>query len=148
MIDWGLSDYYDEDYTYTTSVGSRFWRAPEILVDFEDYNLSVDMWAFGCMLAGLVFASEHPFFYGRYNNVNQMIKIAEVLGTEDLFNWLDKYEIELPETFSNVTSWHEKRPWSDFINKHNQQRTNDEAFDLLSRLLVYDHLVSRLSNPR
>jgi casein kinase II subunit alpha len=143
LIDWGLSDYYDEDYAYTTSVGSRFWRAPEILVDFEWYNLSADMWAFGCMLAGLVFAIE-PFFYGRHNNVNQLIKIAEVLGTEDLFNWLDKYEIQLPETFSNVTSWYERKGWSNFIDNHNRQRVSNDALDLLSKVLVYDHLVNHL----
>ncbi|KAK5080417.1 Casein kinase II subunit alpha' [Lithohypha guttulata] len=138
LIDWGLSDYYDEDYAYTTSVGSRFWRAPEILVDYEWYDLSSDMWSFGCMLAALVFASE-PFFYGRYNDVNQLIKIAEVLGTRDLFDWLDEYEIILPDTFSNVTSWYERKSWPEFVNERNRQRVNDDVFDLLSKILIYDH---------
>lgn len=140
LIDWGLADFYYEGTEYTTSVASRYWRAPELLVDFEEYNPSIDMWSVGCMLAGLVFQKE-PFFRGR-SEVNQLVKVARVLGTEDLFKYLHKYDIELDEEFDDVTGWYLKRSWGSFVNPDNRRFISDEALDLLDRLLRYDHNVS------
>ena len=37
----------------------------------------------------MIFRKE-PFFHG-ISNSDQLVKIARVLGTDDLFTWLDKY---------------------------------------------------------
>ena len=47
------------------------------------YDQKIDMWSLGCMLAGMIFKKE-PFFHG-YDNYDQLVKIAKVLGTEELF---------------------------------------------------------------
>ena len=145
LIDWGLSDYYNEEYYYTTSVGSRYWRAPELLVDYEWYHLSSDIWSVGCMLAALIFEKE-PFFRGRHNDIYQLIKIVKVLGTDDFFKWLSKYEIELDDEFDEVQGWYKKRSWGSFVDWHNRPLIGDDAFDLLSKLLVYDHNVCAQSS--
>ena len=44
---------------------------------------------------------KEPFFYGKDNN-DQLVKIARVLGTDDLYRYLDKYEIELDAAFDNI----------------------------------------------
>lgn len=41
------------------------------------------MWSLGTMLAAMIFKKE-PFFHG-HDNYDQLVKIARVLGTEDLF---------------------------------------------------------------
>ena len=51
------------------------------------------MWSLGAMFASMIFRKE-PFFHGNSNS-DQLVKIAKVLGTEDLFDYLDKYDIEL-----------------------------------------------------
>ena len=43
------------------------------------------------MLAGMIFQKE-PFFQGKDND-DQLDKIAKVLGTEQLFDYLEKYNI-------------------------------------------------------
>ncbi|KAE8671456.1 Casein kinase II subunit alpha [Hibiscus syriacus] len=54
----------------------RYFKGPELLVDLQDYDYSLDMWSLGCMFAGMIFRKE-PFFYGHDNN-DQLVKIAKV----------------------------------------------------------------------
>ncbi|KAK5081420.1 Casein kinase II subunit alpha' [Knufia obscura] len=138
LIDWGLSNYYDPDYSYGTSVGSRFWRAPELLINYEWYNPSSDIWAVGCMMAGLIFEKE-PFFRGRSNDVNQLVQIAKILGTEGLFKWIDKYGLDLGEEFDDIKGLYLRQTWESQVYWQSRRRVGDDAFDLLSKLLVYDH---------
>lgn len=64
------------------------------------YDYSLDMWSLGCMLASMIFRKE-PFFHG-HDNYDQLVRIAKVLGTEELFEYLDKYHVELDPRFSDI----------------------------------------------
>jgi len=33
---------------------SRYFKGPELLVDLQDYDYSLDLWSLGCMFAGMV----------------------------------------------------------------------------------------------
>ena len=44
------------------------------------------------MLASMIFRKE-PFFHG-HDNYDQLVRIAKVLGTEDLYDYLDKVIFE------------------------------------------------------
>ena len=44
------------------------------------------------MLASMIFRKE-PFFHG-HDNYDQLVRIAKVLGTEDLYDYLDKVFID------------------------------------------------------
>lgn len=37
---------------YNVRVASRYFKGPELLVDLQDYDYSLDMWSLGCMFAG------------------------------------------------------------------------------------------------
>lgn len=74
-------------------VASRCFKGPELLVDMQLYDYSLDLWSFGCMLAGMVFRKE-PFFNGQDNH-DQLVKIARVLGTQELHAYLNKYNLTL-----------------------------------------------------
>ena len=52
------------------------------------------------MLAGLIFKKE-PFFQGS-DNIDQLVKIAKVLGTEDLYKYIDKYELKLDKQYNGL----------------------------------------------
>lgn len=51
-------------------------QGPELLVDLQDYDYSLDLWSLGCTLASMMFRKE-PFFYGA-DNADQLVKIAKV----------------------------------------------------------------------
>lgn len=54
LIDWGLAEFYHPEREYNVRVASRYFKGPELLVDLQDYDYSLDMWSLGCMFAGMV----------------------------------------------------------------------------------------------
>lgn len=125
LIDWGLAEFYHPGQEYNVRVASRYFKGnilikylsqlsvlginwiidlyilgPELLVDYQMYDYSLDMWSLGCMLASMIFRKE-PFFHG-HDNYDQLVRIAKVLGTEELFEYLDKYQIELDPRFNDI----------------------------------------------
>lgn len=139
MIDWGLAEFYHKGTEYNVRVASRYFKGPELLVDFQEYDYSLDMWSLGAMFASMIFRKE-PFFHGTSNS-DQLVKIAKVLGTEELFEYLDKYEIELDPQYDEIISRFPRKPWHSFVNAENQRFVSDEAIDFLDKLLRYDHAV-------
>lgn len=121
LIDWGLAEFYHPEQEYNVRVASRYFKGPELLVDLQDYDYSLDMWSLGCMFAGMVqlrlcsfmlaqdsddlrffqIFRKEPFFHG-HDNQDQLVKIAKVLGTEGLYAYLDKYTIVLDPHFQSM----------------------------------------------
>ena len=117
-----------------------FILGPELLVDYQMYDYSLDMWSLGCMLASMIFRKE-PFFHG-HDNYDQLVRIAKVLGTEELYEYLDKYQIELDPRFSDILGRHSRKRWERFVHSENQHLVSPEALDFLDKLLRYDHQVN------
>ncbi|PRP82448.1 casein kinase II, alpha chain 2 [Planoprotostelium fungivorum] len=136
LIDWGLAEYYHPGMEYNVRVASRYFKGPELLVDLKDYDYSLDMWSLGCMFAGMIFRKE-PFFHGQ-DNQDQLVKIAKVLGTEELNAYLDKYAIVLETSFMNSIGKHPRKAWAKFLNNDNRHLALPDAIDFLDRLLQYD----------
>lgn len=140
LIDWGLAEFYHAGTEYNVRVASRYFKGPELLVDFQEYDYSLDMWSLGAMFASMIFRKE-PFFHGNSNS-DQLVKIAKVLGTEDLFDYLDKYEIELDTQYDDILGRFAKKNWQSFVNTENSRFVTADAIDFLDKLLRYDHQVS------
>ena len=137
LIDWGLAEFYHPHTEYNVRVASRYFKGPELLVDFQEYDYSLDMWSLGCMFASMIFRKE-PFFHG-HDNYDQLVKICKVLGTDDFQVYLDKYKIELDTHYDVILGRYQRKPWSRFITPENQHFVSDEAIDFLDKLLRYDH---------
>jgi casein kinase II subunit alpha len=137
LIDWGLAEFYHPEQEYNVRVASRYFKGPELLVDLQDYDYSLDLWSFGCMFAGLIFKRE-PFFHGAHNH-DQLVKIVKVLGTEEFQAYLLKYEIVLEPQFAASVAGVPKRDWGKFVTPENKHLCPPEALDLLDKLLKFDH---------
>ncbi len=118
-------------------MASRYFKGPELLVDYQLYDYSLDMWSLGCMLASMIFRKE-PFFHG-HDNYDQLVRIAKVLGTDELYEYLDKYQIELDPRFNDILGRHSRKRWERFVHSENQHLVSQEALDFLDKLLRYDH---------
>ena len=68
------------------------------------------------MFAGMIFKRE-PFFQGS-DNYDQLVKIAKVLGTEELYAYIDKYQLRLDSHYEDLLPQHPipRKPWTKFIN--------------------------------
>ena len=137
LIDWGLAEFYHAGKEYNVRVASRYFKGPELLVDLQDYDYALDLWSLGCVFAGMTFRKE-PFFNG-HDNYDQLVRIAKVLGTQELHAYLNKYRIELDPHLEALVGRHSRKPWSKFVNADNQHLVTPEAIDFLDKLLRYDH---------
>ncbi|KAK2187704.1 hypothetical protein NP493_156g01009 [Ridgeia piscesae] len=167
LIDWGLAEFYHPGQEYNVRVASRYFKGPELLLDYQMYDYSLDMWSLGCMFASMIFRKE-PFFHG-HDNYDQLVRIAKVLGTEELYEYIDKYQIDLDPRFNDILGsrpaqsktrrdnpdfgfgcldlltgetryiWHSRKRWERFVHSENQHLVSPEALDFLDKLLRYDH---------
>lgn len=139
LIDWGLAEFYHPGVSYNCRVASRYYKGPELIVDFQEYDYSLDLWSLGCVMAGMIFEMD-VFFHGS-DNSDQMVKIVQVLGSDLYEEYLRKYEIEVPvdveRSFANRRF--PPRPLNSFIKKGAESKASEQALDLLHKLLRYDH---------
>ncbi|KAL1781239.1 casein kinase II subunit alpha isoform X2, partial [Sigmodon hispidus] len=137
LIDWGLAEFYHPAQEYNVRVASRYFKGTELLVNYQMYGYSLDMWSLGCMLASMIFLKE-PFFPGQ-DNYDQLVRIAKVLGTDELYGYLKKYHIDLDPHFNDILGQHSQKHWENFTHSENRHLVLLEALDLLDKLLRYDH---------
>lgn len=139
LIDWGLAEFYHPTVPYNVRVASRYYKGPELLVDFQEYDYSLDMWSLGCMFAGMIFVKE-TFFHGRDND-DQLVKIVHVMGNAEFIPYLTRYGINLDKKFMPlITEAIPQVPLETFIDDSNRHLANAQAIAFLKRLLRYDHL--------
>jgi len=63
ICDFGLARIVDPDMTHTGYVSTRYYRAPEVMLFWQHYNLAVDMWSVGCIFAEMLIGK--PLFPGK-----------------------------------------------------------------------------------
>ncbi len=138
VIDWGLSEYYISNYKYNTRVGTRFYKAPELLLDFKKYDYAIDIWSAGCVLAALLFQKD--FFFKGADLNDQLIKIAEVFGYEEFEKFYKTYknDVRINKKVMEQIKGYKKKEWKSFINESNKYLVNNEVIDLLDKLLKFD----------
>ena len=137
LIDWGLAEFYVPGQDYQVRVATKHYKGPELLLNYQKYTPSLDIWCLGCSLAGLLF-HKLPFFKGR-DNVEQIEKMCAYLGGEDMIKYVEKYDLKLPPETLKTISALPKKDWSDFVTPANKDVCTPEALDLLSKMLVIDH---------
>ena len=77
------------------------------------YDYQLDVWSTGCILAGMMFQRE-PFFKGA-DNFDQLIKIARVLGTEEVREYVDKFELRLAPEIEDKLLVFKRKSWNKFV---------------------------------
>ncbi|CEG35488.1 cmgc mapk protein kinase [Plasmopara halstedii] len=113
----------------TEYVVTRWYRAPEILLDGCKYDKPSDLWSAGCILGELL--GRKPLFPGS-STINQLNKIFNVLGTPDI-TYIARIHKEAAQKWVHRQRRRSKIPFEELYPNANQQ-----ALDLLEKLLVYD----------
>ena len=137
LIDWGLADFYHPKKRYNIHVASRNYKPIELLLDYQCYDYSIDIWSFGVTMASIIF-KKNPFFTGN-DDVDMISKIASVLGGEKLLEYVSKYSLPLPNEIKNQIYKKKAQNWNTFIKKKNKDLANEEAISLIESCIKYDH---------
>ena len=130
ICDFGLARSMVERGAMMTSyVVTRWYRAPELLLNSEEYAASIDVWSVGCILAEII--DRKPIFPGK-DFIHQMRLIIETLGSP---SEEDVAYISSPYARKYVASLPHK-PKIDFSTLY--PSANPLAVDLLERMLVFN----------
>jgi glycogen synthase kinase 3 beta len=78
IADFGSAKYIGKDSENAWYIGSRAYRAPELLLGCTSYNSKVDIWAAGCVIAE-IWLDALPMFQGSSNH-EQLVQIVQILG--------------------------------------------------------------------
>ncbi|WOL16462.1 putative serine/threonine-protein kinase [Canna indica] len=86
IADFGLATFFDPNrkHPMTSRVVTLWYRPPELLLGATDYNVGVDLWSAGCILAELL--AEKPIMPGR-TEVEQLHKIFKLCGSPSEEYW-------------------------------------------------------------
>ncbi|KAJ6591684.1 kinase-like protein [Mycena vulgaris] len=129
ICDFGLSRGFENASHLTEYVATRWYRAPEIMLGFREYDTAIDVWSIGCILAELL--SSQPLFKGK-DYVDQLKKILDVLGSPEE-TVLQKIASEKARTYVRSLPISKKRPFAKILPTADLQ-----AIELLSHMLTFD----------
>ena len=134
LIDWGLATIYTPGKSYSVRVSTLRYKAPELLLNYSVYDYGVDIWGVGVVLAEMLF--KIPFFEG--SNIDEMIaSLANLWGTNALIDYIEKYHLSLSQEALSLFSTN-SFGWSKLIGLLRSSKRDDDAIDLLQRLLTLD----------
>lgn len=90
IADFGLARELCSQPPYTEYVSTRWYRAPEVLLQSSLYDAAVDMWAMGAIMAELF--TLNPLFPGS-NEADEIHKICSVIGSPDYGTWAEGLQL-------------------------------------------------------
>ncbi|KAG2186075.1 hypothetical protein INT43_002513 [Umbelopsis isabellina] len=127
ICDFGLARIQDPQ--MTGYVSTRYYRAPEIMLTWQKYDVAVDIWSAGCIFAELL--EGKPLFPGK-DHVHQFSIITELLGTPPD----DVVATICSENTLRFVQNLPKRGRVPFSERFAGQ--DAQAIDLLEKMLVFD----------
>uniref|UniRef100_A0A8C5BFS0 mitogen-activated protein kinase n=1 Tax=Gadus morhua TaxID=8049 RepID=A0A8C5BFS0_GADMO len=127
ILDFGLARHTDDE--MTGYVATRWYRAPEIMLNWMHYNMTVDIWSVGCIMAELL--TGRTLFPGT-DHINQLQQIMRLTGTPPV-SLISRMPSHEARNYINSLPQMPKRNFTDvFIG------ANPLAVDLLEKMLVLD----------
>ncbi|XP_055354535.1 mitogen-activated protein kinase 1-like [Paramacrobiotus metropolitanus] len=133
ICDFGLARVADPDHDHrgflTEYVATRWYRAPEIMLNSRGYTKSIDVWSVGCILAEML--SNRPIFPGKHY-LDQLNHILNILGSpsqDDLHSIYNEKARGYLESLPIKT----KQAWARLF-----PAADAKALDLLEQMLAFN----------
>ncbi|GMN36163.1 hypothetical protein TIFTF001_005790 [Ficus carica] len=128
ICDFGLARVTSETDFMTEYVVTRWYRAPELLLNSSDYTAAIDVWSVGCIFMELM--DRRPLFPGR-DHVHQLRLLMELIGTPS--------EADLGFLNENAKRYIRQLPLycrQSFTEKF--PHVHPAAIDLVEKMLTFD----------
>lgn len=127
ILDFGLARPTENE--MTGYVATRWYRAPEIMLNWMHYNQTVDIWSVGCIMAELL--TGRTLFPGT-DHIHQLNLIMEILGTPNT-EFMNRITSESARSYiKSLPPMAKKDLFQYFVG------ANPRAVDLLSLMLEID----------
>ncbi|BBN01631.1 mitogen-activated protein kinase 1/3 [Marchantia polymorpha subsp. ruderalis] len=129
ICDFGLARTTSETDFMTEYVVTRWYRAPELLLNCNEYTAAIDVWSVGCIFMELL--NREPLFPGR-DYVQQLKLITELIGSPEDSD-LGFLKSENAKRYMQQLMRYPKQPLG-----RKYPNMNPAAVDLIERMLVFD----------
>ncbi|KAJ4971281.1 hypothetical protein NE237_004380 [Protea cynaroides] len=129
ICDFGLARPTSENEFMTEYVVTRWYRAPELLLNSSDYTAAIDVWSVGCIFMELM--NRRPLFPGR-DHVHQMRLLTELLGTPNESE-LGFVRNEDAKRYIRQLATHPRQPFAQLF-----PHVHPDAIDLIEKMLTFD----------
>ncbi|XP_063598214.1 mitogen-activated protein kinase 14B-like [Penaeus indicus] len=127
ILDFGLARPTESE--MTGYVATRWYRAPEIMLNWMHYNQTVDIWSVGCIMAELL--TSRTLFPGA-DHIQQLNLIMEILGTPPQ-EYLNRITSESARNYIRSLPHMRKKDFKQVF-----RGANPLAVDLLEKMLELD----------
>jgi len=127
ILDFGLARGKDDE--MTGYVATRWYRAPEIMLNWMHYNQTVDVWSVGCIMAELLASA--PLFPGM-DHIDQLNRILNLVGSPSQ-EMLDRMTSDSARNYILNLPRQQKKS---FVNVF--KGANPKAIDLMENMLELD----------
>ncbi|EOA24229.1 hypothetical protein CARUB_v10017466mg [Capsella rubella] len=129
ICDFGLARPTSENDFMTEYVVTRWYRAPELLLNSSDYTAAIDVWSVGCIFMELM--NRKPLFPGK-DHVHQMRLLTELLGTPTEADLGFTHNEDAKRYIRQLPSF-PRQPLAKLFS-----HVNPMAIDLVDRMLTFD----------
>lgn len=108
-------------------IASRFYRAPELILDCQSYTSAIDIWSAGCVVAELL-NSGSPLFVSdsSYGQLSSIVKIIGRPTDDDLSSF--EHNAEMPFGIKQTSNLKTVLP----------AHTPSDVLDLLNKIFLYN----------
>lgn len=127
VLDFGLARHTEAE--MTGYVATRWYRAPEIMLNWMRYNQTVDIWSVGCIMAELI--TSRTLFPGR-DHIDQLLRIMTLCGTPDA-DFMAKITSEEARNYVRTLQVMKRKNFYEIF-----AGANPLAIDLLDQMLKLD----------
>ncbi|OHT01591.1 Casein kinase II subunit alpha [Tritrichomonas foetus] len=93
LADWGFAEFYHPLRKYSTRIGTKYYKSPELLLGFGYYDYSIDIWAAGIMFVEMLTKNFNLFTINDDNE--HLLDIAKLFGGKQLIDMIEKYQIKV-----------------------------------------------------
>ena len=127
ICDFGSAKIIGKDENSVSYIASRYYRAPELMMNCCFYGPPIDIWAAGCVLVEML-QSGTPAFSGK-NNTEMLKNVVNVIGHPTSSDYASFHH-----TIQTDPNWPTNLSINTFLPLH----TPKDLIDLLSKIFVYN----------
>lgn len=132
IIDFGQATFYLPEEQLCPRVACRFFKAPELLLEYPSYSYAVDVWAAGVIFVSIIF-QRFPFFMGA-DVEEQLAQLIDWAGMEEYM----KFQFSYGRVSENKIATSKKKSFADLVTPEVAHLATPEALDLAAKLLAFD----------
>jgi len=126
LCDFGSAKRLQPNEPNVSYICSRYYRAPELIFGATFYDVAIDVWSAGCVIAEMILGE--PLFLGE-SALDQLVEIIKILGTPTQSQILqmnpNSEEFRLPQIKAQT--------WSKVL-----KNADPLVIDLISKVLAYN----------